>query len=545
MNRLQPDALRRVEIAVAILLSAGLIALHIVVLNHAGPLWRDEISSLTLATKSSWKELWATLLLDPFPVLFFVLLRLWHGIVGDGDFGLRILGCAIGCMAIAAFWIGARLTGRTTPLVSLTMLGFTPLLITWGDSLRGYGLGVVWIAIAFGCFWRLLERPTAFRFFIAASVAILSVQSVFTNALLIFACAVAAIVIAAGRKAWRSAAAITGAGALAALSMLPYAPIVLAAQEWSKIRKINYPVSQHLTVLSHALSSWGAISFWLWIVVASVVLAIGLVAQFRRGTAWPQSEDRALASYALMAGVIGSVVTIAFFRVVSWPTNVWYYLPMLAVAALSINVMVDLIARETIGRLIKIIAAVLCLAIALPAIWQQVQTRASNVDLIARAIEAQEQPGDIVIVNPFADAITFQRYYRGVNQSISVPPLKDLTLHRWDEVLEQMRAGNAMAPALEKIRAALQSGHRVWLVTNMEVVPVKQAPPPVAPLDPSAPRPLGYFLFAWSRELIYELQSHATGVAIVPIRAQQPISFYEDDRLLLLSGWRNSPESSP
>jgi hypothetical protein len=197
--------------------------------------------------------------------------------------------------------------------------------------------------------------------------------------------------------------------------------------------------------------------------------------------------------------------------------------------------------------LIKIVAAVLCLAIALPTIWERLQTRASNVDLIARTIGAHEQPGDVVIINPFADAITFQRYYRGKNEYISVPPLKDLTLHRWDEVLEQMRAGNAMAPALEKMRAALQSDHRIWLVTNSDISPAKKAPPPVAPLDPRAPRPLGFFLFAWSRELTYELQTHTTGAAVVPVRVQQPISLYEDDRLLLLSGWRNSPpeQTSP
>jgi hypothetical protein len=547
VNRLEPDAVRRVELVVAILLSAGLLALHLVVLTHAGPLWRDEISSLTLATKPSWKELWATLLYDPFPVLFFILLRAWHGIVGDWDLGLRILGCAIGCIGIASFWIGARLTGRTTPLVSLTMLGFAPVLITWGDSLRGYGLGIVWIAIVFGCFWRLLERPSGVRFFFAAGAAVMSVQSVFTNALLVFACAAAGIMIAVKRKAWRSAAALTGAGALAAVSMLPYVPTVLATQEWSRIRKINYPVSHHLQVLGGALSSWGAISFWLWIVLAGSVLATGMVMQFRRGTGRLQTEDRALASYAMMAAIIGSILTIAFFRIVSWPTNVWYYLPMLAVAALSINVMVDLIARDAISRLIKIVGAVLCLAIALPVIWQQLQTRASNIDFIAHTIEANEQPGDIVIVNPFTDAITFQRYYRGVNEYISVPPLKDLTLHRWDEVLEQMRVGNAMAPALEKMRVALRSGRRIWLVTNMDITSVKQAPPPVAPLDPQNPRPLGYFLFAWSRELTYELQAHATGLAVVPAHPPQPISLYEHDRLLLLSGWRDSapPQSSP
>jgi hypothetical protein len=41
------------------------VALHFNVMRHAGPLWRDEISSLNLATKPTLTEFWSSLTFDP------------------------------------------------------------------------------------------------------------------------------------------------------------------------------------------------------------------------------------------------------------------------------------------------------------------------------------------------------------------------------------------------------------------------------------------------------------------------------------------------
>ena len=64
-----------------------LIALHARVLVNAGPLWRDEVSSFQVATAPTWKAFLDSLVLDPFPILFVSLLRIWIALgLGNSDF---------------------------------------------------------------------------------------------------------------------------------------------------------------------------------------------------------------------------------------------------------------------------------------------------------------------------------------------------------------------------------------------------------------------------------------------------------------------------
>lgn len=536
MPLLQSDAARRVETTVAAALSLALVALHVLAAMHAGPLWRDEISSLSLATAPSFEQLWSRLLYDPFPILFFAVLRLWHATFGDADLALRMLGLAIGCAGVAAFWVAARLTGRHTPIVALALLGFSPVLIVWGDRLRGYGLAVALIVVVFGCLWRLAERASTGRFLLAATAAVLSVQSGFTNALLVFACGAAAIAVTARRRAWRGALAIMAAGAVAAISLLPYLPTVLATREWSTLRAADGGVAHYLAVLGEALMGWDRLSLGLWLAIAPAAILAGLLVAARSQARDTADQRCELAAYASISAVIGLVATIAFFRIVSWPTNIWYYLPLLALVAISVDTVVDALLPASGARMARTVAAASCIVVATPMFLERLETRASNIDLIARTIEAREKPGDLVVIQTFADAITFGRYYRGASPWTPAPPMNDRSLHRWDEVIDHMRAPDAMKPLLARIRTTLRGGHRVWLVTNTGWWEVKREPPRPEPFDPSQPRRLDYYLFTWSRQLFYELRAGAAGVEAVEVAAREPISRYENDALFLVSG---------
>ena len=69
---------RIVEWSVAGILTLVIVFAHVRVLQHAGPLWRDEISSLRVATMPTFSAFWAALIYDPFPALFFALLHFWE-----------------------------------------------------------------------------------------------------------------------------------------------------------------------------------------------------------------------------------------------------------------------------------------------------------------------------------------------------------------------------------------------------------------------------------------------------------------------------------
>ncbi len=64
MNRLGGIA-RKIEFAVAGVLTLEVVALHFNVMRRDAPLWRDEISSLSLQTKPTPTEFWSSLTFDP------------------------------------------------------------------------------------------------------------------------------------------------------------------------------------------------------------------------------------------------------------------------------------------------------------------------------------------------------------------------------------------------------------------------------------------------------------------------------------------------
>ena len=100
VNRLGRIA-QTVEFTVAGLITAAVVALHLNVMQHAGPLWRDEISSLRVATMPTLGGLWTSLVFDPVPGLFFGLLRFWNwACAGASDDHLRLLGFVVGLATV-------------------------------------------------------------------------------------------------------------------------------------------------------------------------------------------------------------------------------------------------------------------------------------------------------------------------------------------------------------------------------------------------------------------------------------------------------------
>ncbi|PYN18497.1 MAG: hypothetical protein DME05_00640, partial [Candidatus Rokuibacteriota bacterium] len=81
---------RKVERAVGLTATAILVVLHLVLLAHAGGLWRDEANLVNLSSMPP-REVWANLEFDSTPLGYVALLRgwIWTGL-GATDFSLRI-----------------------------------------------------------------------------------------------------------------------------------------------------------------------------------------------------------------------------------------------------------------------------------------------------------------------------------------------------------------------------------------------------------------------------------------------------------------------
>ena len=245
------------------------IALHVRFVTHVGGTWRDETNSVHLATLPSFAEIFQFLDYDSFPILFFTVLRSWLGIFGaDNDTALRALGCITGFAVLGALWWNARAFGIRWPVLSLALIGLNPMLIRYGDSARAYGLGILLIILTFRSFWRLVDKPSppaTRRVVVAGILALLSVQCLYYNSVLLLAIAAGAVAVAARKRAWKTVGLVLGIGLLAAASLLPYVPMMRRMGDWTFM--VSYPAdfAWLWKRVCEVLGSPDPLGVWLWV----------------------------------------------------------------------------------------------------------------------------------------------------------------------------------------------------------------------------------------------------------------------------------------
>ena len=97
-------ALAWAELAAALLISALIVFLNVRFSTHAGPLWRDEVSTLRLATQPTYADVARSLSFDSAPLLFPTLVRLWSSSLsgGDQDGPMRAFGLGVATAMVGA-----------------------------------------------------------------------------------------------------------------------------------------------------------------------------------------------------------------------------------------------------------------------------------------------------------------------------------------------------------------------------------------------------------------------------------------------------------
>ena len=207
--------------------------LHVLFLLSAGGLWRDEADLVHLSLLPSFSEVWQNLPHDSCPILMPLVVRAWSAAgLGNTDPGLRVLGLFIGLFLLLAFWFASWTMRNGAPLLAVTLAGLNVTIVRAGDSLRAYGLGSALAVLTLAVIWRLTCRPSLAAFSCAVAVAVLSVQSLYQNAFLVFAACCGGFVLCAVERRWRDTLPVFAVGAAAAVSLLPYIPLIIRAQDW-------------------------------------------------------------------------------------------------------------------------------------------------------------------------------------------------------------------------------------------------------------------------------------------------------------------------
>jgi hypothetical protein len=531
-----------VEFVVAALLTVVITALHFRVMLHAGPLWRDEISSLRIATMPTLAEFWSSLVYDPVPALFFGVLRLWNSLGwGATDEGLRHLGFLIGLGVLGAIWLATWTMKKSPPTWALLLFGLSPVALVWGDSLRAYGLSCLWNILAIGFLWKLISpRPRVANIAVASVAALVSAHSLFPNSLLLFAAGASAIAVAIRHRWWRTAFIILGIGCTAALSLLPYAPIIRQTHNWTGLCQEEIDSAWILTKLVSAIGSGGNLATLLWI-GATIFACVALALAMAKPKLLKLTEvDRDLVLFAGGTLLIALATTVGFFRIVGWATSLWFYLPLMGTVAICLDAILKVFRRSIITIFASCLLITVGAAGLTPLTYQATTFRLTNVDLVTRAIAQRAEKSDLVIVDNYFYAISFNRYYHGQAPWLAVPDVNDLSLHRWDLLTDMMRRPCPIQPTLERIDQTLQSGHNVFVVGMAPVTRAATAPPDLPPAPNTASGwTLWPYVRNWTAQVTYTAQVHGSHGMIISVPCVQPISVVENVHAFVVSGWKD------
>lgn len=525
-----------------LLISAGLVALNVESVRHAGPLWRDEVNGVNLATMPSLAQVWANHHLDSFPVVWATLLHVWSVAVGNTDAALRGLGLAVGLATIAVVWSTGRRLGVGPPLATLVLFALSPSTIVYGDWVRGYGLGALVLVWFIGASWSFVRSPGRWAFCLALTAAVTAVQTYLPNGVLVMAVLSGAAAVCLRRNDRRLLGAVVLLGALTTASLaidlgwIRYAFTIAPIEQstWS----FDWLISVFLGALAPGVpllaSAWAA---------ASALAVVGLGRMLFLPAADEPEADKDL---ALFCGVAASAAIIGYFIYLEYIAKLhsqyWYYLSLMALLALVCDVGIQMLTRRLrFGETVRVAAFALIALLAARDVATATRVRMTNIDAAAATIVAEAHPEDLVVVLPWYCGITFERYYRGPAPWVTLPNFAEHRFHTHNLVAERMALGDAgIRPELDAMEQALRHGGRVWIVGEPKFPPPGQ-PAPSLPAAPTGPLGwhVGPYLEGWAFQLGAFLREHARDVWTIPVSEKLgPVNWHEDLPLFLVEGWK-------
>jgi hypothetical protein len=159
------------------------------------------------------------------------------------------------------------------------------------------------------------------------------------------------------------------------------------------------------------------------------------------------------------------------------------------------------------------------------------------MDEIATIVKAEAVQGDVIVVAPWYYGSSFAHHYRGGVDAFTIPPLADVTIHRYDLLKRAMLDDDPIRPLLGRIERSLTSGHSVWIVGEVE------RPHPASPLTKPGAPPLprtGWnskpYEEAWTRDVGRFLAAHT--ISRRTIRPRVTAQMFETPTVAVMTGWK-------
>ncbi len=528
------EYLKRVEWALAIVLTAVSLFLLITRFTHAGPLWRDECAVINLARMPTIADITRNFQHEAFPVPFPILVREYTNIFGDSDATLRVFGLLGGIGVLAALWLSSLLVFRGAPIISVAFLGLNATFVTWGTTLRGYGLGSALIILAVGMFASVLVKFSVARVIVCALISLAAVQCLVHNLALVCVLGGAATLVSVGRHDFRRLIVFLGIVGVCAASFLFY--LNGYSSSWSEI--VEFPVTFQLIwrQFNFALGNPNPAVAWLWHIafLGVFVTAARQLWRSRKDAA----ADNAVLAFIFVSAIAGLVIYYEFLQTLSYLTRSWYFLALLSFLAITIDSAAAILRDKTSIRVGRIVLALVGLAILPFNAWPKILERQTNIDIVADQITQSARPTDLIVIAPWQYGISFQRYYRGSTPSITLPVISDLRVHRYDLFREKMTSPEPIQDVLDRVQATLSTGNRVWLVGGIKLPQQGETARTLPPLSvTSAGGDNVAYSETWRAQLGAFVRQHAQHGQAVSLPSRGAVNQFENVPLVLADGW--------
>src|SRR6266480_139622 len=549
--------IKRMEWVVALLLSATVLFFIIARTVNAGALWRDECDSLQLARMPTFADLLEHLHFTAFPILFPTTVRTYTTLFGTTDIALRCFGLAVGILFLGAAWFQSRILNCGAPLVLPALIGLNVNFLAAGLWLRGYGLGIVLLILAFALTGKFLLQPNARALMVVFLACLASMQCLFFNAVLVVAIVLAASAVLLIRRQWKWMWLLLGVAAVCGLTYLPYiwkiysstitwAVVVQTPFSWEWLMRGFLAACGERELVGAIISARDfevtrELTFVLFcraVLWRSIMLLCIIAGLWRLKIVWntDRTRERDMLLFALLVVPMGILAHFGFLRLMQNIIMQRYHLAVISLVAAAASLIAANISSYYwiyFGRIALVLMAMTMLPFA-P--WGKLHERKSNIDIVAQRVEADARRSDLIVVNDAQLGISFNRYYHGAKRWITVPDIADHRIHRYDLMQKKMTEFFPLDDVKKDITATLKYGNRVWIV-GIIGKPLERSETLLTPApDPQFGWQLPFYINAWSRELGTFLRRHAGRVNPI-VRKEKSVSDWEDSQLFVCEGW--------
>ncbi|EDY19945.1 hypothetical protein CfE428DRAFT_2534 [Chthoniobacter flavus Ellin428] len=510
---------------------------HLSFVADAGPLWRDEVATANTAHMPTWGEYWYYLQWDSFPALWTTILRF---LAVDADEFYRLLGFAVGISTLGLVWIGCHRLTKCHPVFTVAVVGCGFNAIYIGDSIRAYGLGMLFACAVILAMAAYVRHPSRAGLTVVFVSALLALHSLYFDFVPVVGALVAAVAVLLWCRQNPVPLAATVGVALATLGV--YRPVLARGESFSSLFRYNpFDPAQYLEGVVRTIGiagTAGGALFW-----SAAALAVGVAIR----TAW-RGRSRAVeaptARLALLCS--GALVFIVpgyfgFLRHLSVNAGPRHFLVLIASVCLLSELAIRSVHRGVKVRAGWATLALVCVGIMIGDGRMGGFPRMSNVRDVAAVLGKSAGPADVILVYPWHYGISLRRYLKPSLSFQTLPEIADQRTHRYDLAKAAMIGPDQQAPAQKAAafaQKALAAGAVVWFVGPRHAANAGEPPPDISPApDPKYGWNETNYYAAYAQGFWTFIAEHASEVELV-LKPSTGTNPQENMPVFRIRGWR-------